>query len=170
MNFSMQPLTFSLIFLFNNQRKNCNFVEKMTTGRVMAFDYGMKRTGIAVSDETRTFSFPLETVETQKIMDWLSVYMSKENVTQFVVGQVVCADNTPSAIEPHIIGFIRRLQKAYNEVPVSRVDERYTSKMAFNTILQAGVPKMKRRDKSLVDKVSASIILQSFIDSQQNFK
>jgi len=142
----------------------------MTTGRVMAFDYGMKRTGIAVSDETRTFSFPLETVETLKLMDWMTEYMKKENVTQFVVGQVVCADNTPSDIEPHILGFIRRLQKAYQGIPVARIDERNTSKMAFDTILKGGVPKMKRRDKSLVDKISASIILQSFIDSQQNQK
>jgi putative holliday junction resolvase len=142
----------------------------MTAGRVMAFDYGMKRTGIAVSDETRTFSFPLETVETLKLMNWLAEYMNKENVSHFVVGQVICADNTPSAIEPHILGFIRRLQKAYPVVPIARIDERYTSKMAFDTILQSGVSKMKRRDKSLIDKVSASIILQSFIDSQQNQK
>jgi putative holliday junction resolvase len=137
----------------------------MNTGRIMALDYGIKRTGIAVSDETRTFSFPVETVATTELMNWLQHYMNKETVTQFVIGQPLHADNTPAQIEPHIRGFVRKLIKAWPHIPVARIDERYTSKMAAETILLGGVPKMKRRNKALVDKISASIILQSFIDS-----
>lgn len=142
----------------------------MTSGRILAFDYGTKRTGIAVSDETRTFSFPLETVSTSELMTWISKYVQTEQVTQFVVGLPVRADNSPAAIEPHITGFVRQLGKLYSGIPVARIDERYTSKMAADTILSGGVPKMKRRDKTLVDKISASIILQSFIDSLKNSK
>jgi putative holliday junction resolvase len=138
------------------------------TGRIMAFDYGLKRTGIAVSDETRVFSFPLVTVETPKLMEWLVTYAGKETVSQFVVGLPLHADQTPAAIEPHIAGFVTRLKKSFPSIPVDRMDERYTSKMAFDTILAAGVPKMKRRNKSLIDKISASIILQSYIDSLKN--
>ena len=139
-------------------------------GRIMAFDYGLKRTGIAVSDESQIFSFPLETVETVKLADWLAKYMLNEDVVHFVVGQPLHADQTPAAIEPHIAGFISRLKKQYPQITVSRIDERYTSKMAFETILAGGVPRMKRRDKTLVDKISASIILQSYIDIIQNQK
>ncbi len=140
----------------------------MEKGKILALDYGLKRTGIAVSDETCTFSFPLETVNTVNLLQWIENYISSENVTSIVIGQVKHADNTPSGIEPHIQGFIRRLKARLPDIPFERVDERYTSKMAFDTILAGGVPKMKRRDKSLVDKISASIILQSYIDSLQN--
>lgn len=149
-------------------RKNfCNFAICMSTGRILALDYGLKRTGIAVSDETRVFSFPLETVNTIQLLDWIVSYMSRENVTQFVVGQPLCADNTPAAIESHIAGFIGRLKAKFPDINIVRVDERYTSKMAFDTILAGGVPKMKRRDKTLVDKISASIILQTYMDSNK---
>ncbi len=139
----------------------------MNAGRILALDYGLKRTGIAVTDETCTFSFPLETIPTIELLEWISGYVSRENVAGFVIGQPLCSDNTPAAIEPHISGFIRRLKAKFPDITVARVDERYTSKMAFDTILAGGVPKMKRRDKSLVDKISASIILQTYIDSLQ---
>ncbi len=142
----------------------------MTAGRIMAFDYGLKRTGIAVSDEARIFSFPVETVSTPELIGWISAYAEKEKLSLFVVGKPVKADNSPSDIEPHIKGFIRRLLKSFPDIPVERIDERYTSVIATETILSGGVPKMKRRDKSLVDKISASLILQSFLDSPKTVK
>jgi putative holliday junction resolvase len=139
----------------------------MEPGRILAFDYGTKRTGVAVSDESRTFSFPLETVATQKLSEWISKYLTSEQVCTFVVGEPLHSDNTPASIEPHIRGFIKKLSAQWPHIQVVRMDERYTSKMAFDAILAGGVPKMKRRDKSLIDKISASIILQSYIDSLQ---
>jgi len=97
-------------------------------------------------------------------MNWLSDYLKNETVSLFVVGQPICRDETPAAIEPHISGFVSRLKKQYPQISIERHDERYTSKMAMDSILMGGVPKMKRRDKSLVDKISAAIILQSFFE------
>ena len=142
----------------------------METGRIMAFDYGTKRTGIAVSDKTCTFSFPLETVATPLLTEWITKYLAQEEVSVFVVGEPLRADDSPATLETHIRGFIKKLSKQWPNILVARMDERYTSKMAFETILAGGVPKMKRRDKSLIDKISASIILQSDIDSIQNNK
>jgi putative holliday junction resolvase len=140
----------------------------MEKGRIMAFDYGVKRVGVAVSDSSRIFTFPVDTIPTAGIYDWITNYIKNENINQFVVGQPLHADDTPASLETHIVGFIRKLKKQFPHIPIARIDERNTSKKAFETILLGGVPKMKRRDKALIDKISASIILEMYLETIQS--
>jgi putative Holliday junction resolvase len=132
----------------------------------MALDYGLKRTGIAVSDINTTFAFPLTTVPTSELFSFILAYLEKEDVGCFVIGLPLHADDTPAAIEPHISGFIKRLTKTFPHIPVERYDERYTSKMAFQAMLNGGVPQKKRRNKELLDKISATIILQNYLENK----
>lgn len=135
-------------------------------GKLLAFDYGSKRTGVAVSDETGILAFPLTTVSTSDLFIWIEEYLQKEEIKYFIVGLPLRADETPASIEAQIKDFVRKLRQTYPNIPVKRHDERYTSKLAFDAMLQAGVPMKKRRDKALLDKISATIILQSYIESK----
>ncbi len=146
----------------HSSEKNINLHKIMKTGRIMAFDYGLKRTGIAVSDLSQVLSFPLETVSTEKLIEWLENYIKNEKVSQFVIGLPVYNKNI-TGIESHIKGFIKRLKKKFPDIPTDRYDERFTSKIAREAIISSNIPKMKRRNKALTDKISASIILQSYI-------
>ena len=131
--------------------------------RIMAVDYGKKRTGLAVSDVLQITSNGLPTVATAGLMDFFKSYLAKEKVETVVFGLPTQADNSPSEIEPDIEGFIKRFRKAFPEIKVAREDERYTSKIAMNTMIAAGVKKKNRQNKALVDQVSATIILQSYL-------
>jgi len=135
-------------------------------GKLLAFDYGSKRTGVAISDETGILAFPLTTVSTSDLFEWIEEFLKKETIKNFIVGLPLRADETPASIEAQIKGFVRKLRQTYPNIPVKRHDERYTSKLAFDAMLQAGVPMKKRRDKALLDKISATIILQSYIESK----
>lgn len=140
----------------------------MDKGRIIAFDFGLKRTGIAVTDEEQNFAFPIDTLSTLDLLQWIKDYVHKENVVCFVFGLPLHADDTPADIEPHILGFIKKVKKQFPSIQIERHDERYTSKMALDAIIKGGVPKMKRRNKSLIDKISATIILQSYLQYKQN--
>ena len=128
-------------------------------GRILAIDYGTRRTGIAVSDPLRLIAGGLETVETKGLEAWLAKYFAREDVSTIVVGKPSRMDGTPSEtwrfIEP-LAGRLRR---------VVFYDERFTSVMAHRTMLESGIGRMARRDKALVDKISATIILQSYMES-----
>lgn len=142
-------------------------------GRVLAIDYGQKRTGFAVSDPLQICATPLETLPTARVFDFVKEYLDKEDVDVIVVGEAKQNDNTPSASARYIEPFVRRLKNQLKNVEIARVDERFTSKMAFQTILDAGLKKKNRQNKALVDKISATIILQSYlqqkeIDNQRN--
>lgn len=137
-------------------------------GRIMAIDFGTKRTGLAVTDPLKIFASPLDTVRTSDFDKFIEAYLNKEDVEAFVVGYPVQMNNTPSESVKHIDPFIKKLKKKYPQVPVHLADERFTSKMALRTMIEGGVKKKDRQDKSLVDKISASIILQSFLDQQKN--
>lgn len=139
-------------------------------GKLLAFDYGSKRTGVAVSDEVGILAFPLTTVSTPDLFQWIEDYLKIEKIQYFIVGLPLRADETPANIETQIKGFIRKLRQTYPNIPVKRHDERYTSQLAFDAMIQAGVPMKKRRDKALLDKISATIILQSYIESKFNKK
>ncbi len=132
--------------------------------RIMAIDWGSKRTGIAVTDPLRIIASPLETVPTDRVFDFLDRYLAAEQVAVIVVGAPFHEDGTPAQVAGQIDKFAARLRKRYPQVQVVRQDERYTSRMAADIILQSGARKKKRRDKSLVDKVSASLILQAYMD------
>lgn len=132
--------------------------------RIIGIDYGRKRTGLAVSDPLCIFASPLETVPSAKIMDYLKKYNLKEQITLFVVGYPMNMDNTPSAAAADIEIFLKDLKKEFPSIPVVTEDERFTSVLAHRSMIDGGMKKMARRDKSSVDKISASIILQTYMD------
>lgn len=132
----------------------------------MAFDYGTKRLGIAVSDPLQLIATALTTVHPDEIWDFLSGYLLNETVETFVVGKPRQMDGTDSQSAQHVRGFIRKLRKRFPEIPVVEVDERFTSKIAHRTIAESGLKKSKKQDKALVDSISATIILQSYMQSK----
>lgn len=133
--------------------------------RLMAFDYGTKRIGIAVTDPLQIIASALTTVHPEEIWDFLTKYMLTEAIETFVVGKPLQMDGTDSESAMHILGFTRKLKKLYPEIPVVEIDERFTSKIASSVIAQSGKKKGKRQDKGLVDQVSATIILQSYMET-----
>ena len=131
--------------------------------RMLAIDYGEKRTGIAVTDPLQIIASGLTTVSTKDLLKYLKDYVSKEQVERIVVGQPRRLNNEPSEVEHKIQQFIIALNKELPEISVVRIDERFTSKIAFQSMLDAGVKKKDRRKKELLDKVSATVILQSYL-------
>ncbi|MBU2649891.1 MAG: Holliday junction resolvase RuvX [Bacteroidetes bacterium] len=136
-------------------------------GRIMAIDYGRKRTGIAVTDENRIIATGLDTVATKDIFDFLGKYLKQENVDVIVVGEPRQMDNTQSESEQFIQPFVKRLHKLFPDLRIERFDERFTSKMAFRTMIDAGISRKARQDKATIDKISATILLQSYMNSTQ---
>lgn len=134
-------------------------------GKALGIDYGTKRTGIAITDALQLVSSGLTTVTTHKIEDFIEKLLLKENIECFVIGDPKNLDGTKTDSSAHVYGFVKRLKKLYPEICVHMIDERFTSKIASRSILASGLKKSKRRDKSLVDEVSATIILQSYLDS-----
>ena len=135
-------------------------------GRILAIDFGKKRTGIAVTDELQIIASGLTTVATEDLIAYLKGYTKKETVELFVIGKPKQINNTDSESEALIIPFLEKLQKSIPSIPVKRVDERFTSKMAFQTMIDSGLNKKQRRNKALVDEISATIILQSYLYSK----
>ena len=135
-------------------------------GRILAIDYGQKRTGLAVTDELKLIASALDTIPTMEIMGYLKRYVSDNPVECFVVGEPKQLDNTPSSSARFIGPFLEQLRKSFPGTRIERADERFTSLLAGRVILESGIRKMARRDKSLVDRVSATIILQSFMESE----
>lgn len=132
-------------------------------GRIMAIDYGRVRTGLAVTDPMRIIATALTTVETQKLMQFVKDYCSREEVDTFVVGDARRMDGTPSESMALIEPFVEQLKKAFPEKDVARIDERFTSKMAFQTMIDSGLRRKDRRDKGMVDQIAATIMLQDFM-------
>jgi putative Holliday junction resolvase len=131
--------------------------------RILAIDYGQKRTGIAITDELQIIASGLTTVPTNELIDFLKNYISREAVELFVLGEPKQMNSQVSESESLILPFIEVLKKEFPSIPVKRVDERFTSKMAFQTMIDSGLGKKKRQDKGLVDEISATIILQSYL-------
>ena len=136
-------------------------------GRIIAIDYGTKRTGLAVTDPLRIIANVLDTVETKQLEKYLADYFSKNDVDIIVVGKPSQMNGQPSETMRYIEPLVRRLRHAYPQKQVVLYDERFTSVMAHRTMLESGIGKMARRDKALVDRISATIILQSYMDSIQ---
>ncbi len=132
--------------------------------RVMAFDYGTKRIGIAVTDPLQMIANSLDTIHPNQIIDYLKKYLQTEQVERFVVGEPKQMDNTPSQSAPHVKGFVNLLKKTFPQIPIDMMDERFTSKMASAVILQSGINKKARQNKGLVDNISATILLQSWLE------
>ena len=131
--------------------------------RILALDYGTKRTGIAVTDELKMIASGLTTVETTGLLKFLEDYFSKEKVERILVGEPKRMDDSHSQSEVHIQEFLKKFSEKFPQMPVERVDERFTSKMAVQTMIDSGLKKKKRRNKALVDEISATIILQTWL-------
>lgn len=134
-------------------------------GRILAIDYGKKRTGLAVTDELRMIASPLTTVKSTDIFTFLRQYILSEHVDEIVVGKAVQMNGEDSESMTYIRPFHNRLQKEFPAVKIVYFDERFTSKMASAAISMSGLKKKDRQDKALIDKVSAAILLQSFLES-----
>lgn len=134
--------------------------------RILAIDYGTKRVGVAVTDNLQIIASPLETIHRKDIMKFLEDYLSKENVKTIVVGdpRMVGMDGT---IAKQADEFCKQLKKKFPDINIERISEFFTSKIAQQTIIKSGISKKARREKSLIDKISASIILQDFLNSQE---
>jgi putative Holliday junction resolvase len=134
-------------------------------GRIVGIDYGSKRSGIAVTDPLKIIASGLVTVPTHELMAFLIRYVGSEDVESFVVGLPLHLDGNPAQLADQVDGFVRKLQKQFEGKPVFRQDERNTSNDAKRIILASGVKKQKRRDKSLVDKVAAALILEQYMQA-----
>ncbi len=135
--------------------------------RIMAIDYGQKRAGIAVTDPMQIIANGLETVHVKDIWRFLDNYLKNEVVETIVVGEPRNMNNMPSDASRFIEPFVKHLKKRYPDIKIDRYDERFTSKMAHDTMLSAGLGKQKRQNKSLVDTISATFILQSYLESKK---
>ena len=133
--------------------------------KALGIDYGKKRVGIAISDSLQIIASALTTIDTPNIFTFLKDLLEKEEIDCFVVGEPKNLDGTPTDSTAITKEFVAKLSKKYPQIHIKRIDERFTSKIAKQSILDAGIKKMKRRDKALVDKVSAAIILQSYLDA-----
>ncbi len=136
--------------------------------RVLAIDYGTKRTGVAVTDETQTFAFGLTTVATKDIFRYMTEYIKTHSVSGCVVGEPKRMNNTATDATIHIEAFIKKLNKEFPTLAVYRMDERFTSSLARQSIIDSGVKKSGRRNKETIDMVSATIILQSWIEFRKH--
>ena len=135
--------------------------------KILAIDYGKKRTGIAVTDDMQIIASGLTTVDTDVLFEFLENYLKNEKVELFLIGEPKQMDYTVSESEKLILPFIDKLRKKFSEIPIKRVDERFTSKMAFQTMIDSGLSKKQRQNKALVDEISATIILQSYLYNEK---
>jgi len=134
--------------------------------KILAIDYGIKKTGIAISDTTHTFSFGLDTVVTTELIPYLQKIIKQEKINTFVLGEPKQMNGLPSESEIYIQSFLKKIAEPFKHINIVRVDERFTSKMAFDTMIAGGLSKKKRQNKNLVDKISATIILQTYLDNK----
>ena len=139
-------------------------------GRIIGIDYGLKRIGLAVTDPMQMFASPLTTVKAPEFEIFIKNYLEGNEVEAFVIGYPVQMNNSPSASVSFINPFIKKLKKTYPHIHIYLADERFTSKMAVRAMIEGGVKKKDRQNKSMIDKISASIILQSFLDNRSNKK
>lgn len=137
--------------------------------RILSIDYGLKRTGIAVTDEMQLIASGLTTVESAAAIDFLRNYFAKEKVERVLIGEPKQMNGQPSQSAPIIEAFIVKFKETFPDMPLEQVDERFTSKMAFQTMIDSGLRKKQRQDKALIDEISATILLQDYL-SRKNFR
>ena len=135
--------------------------------RLLALDYGTRRVGIAVTDELQLIASGLCTIRTHDCMDFLIEYLSKESVSTIVMGMPKNLRNQNTDATPYVKGFAKQIRKQFPEMKVELIDERFTSKIAFQSMIDGGLKKKVRQDKALVDEVSATLILQSYMEQQK---
>ena len=136
-------------------------------GRILSIDFGRKRVGLAVSDPHQIIANKLATITTHSIWDFLHTYFQNEKVDEVVVGYPLQMNNTASEAVIYINPFIKKFKEKYPDIPLEIIDERFTSKMAFQTMIDGGIHKEGRKNKAMVDAISATIILQSYLESRR---
>jgi len=134
-------------------------------GRVLAIDYGQKRIGLAVTDELKISANGLDTIHVKDIHSFIKNYVENNDVDTFVVGLPITLDNKPSESTPFVDNFVNWLKNTFPNIKLARIDERFTSQMAFQTMIDSGISKKARKNKELIDKISATIILQSYLST-----
>lgn len=132
--------------------------------RLLSIDFGKKRTGIAVTDEFQIIASGLTTVDTSELLPFLKDYFTKEKVERVIIGEPKRLNNEPSEVVPLLNEFIGKFEKNFPAMPVERIDERFTSKMAFQTMIDSGLKKKQRQNKALIDEIAATIILQDYMN------
>ena len=137
-----------------------------STGRVLAIDYGTKRVGLAITDPLRLIATPLDTIHSQDLLAFVKAYHLREPLAAVVVGMPRTLLNEPTDVTSAVVGLLRTLRRELPSLPIHELDERYTSKMAHAAMLAGGLRRKARQDKAMVDKVSATLILQSFLDKK----
>ncbi|MDR1222337.1 MAG: Holliday junction resolvase RuvX [Tannerella sp.] len=136
-------------------------------GRIMAIDYGRKRTGLAVTDTMQLIASGLTTVSSGEAMDYIETYTAREKVDLFVIGEPKQMNNKPSENMHYVEAFVNRLRKVIPDIPVVYFDERFTSVMAHKAMIEGGLKKKKRQDRALVDEISATLILQGYMEKKR---
>jgi putative Holliday junction resolvase len=134
-------------------------------GRIVAIDYGTKRVGLAATDPLKIIASAIDTIDEPKVIDFLKAYIKVENVELFVVGEPFRFDGSPAQSTGSINKFIDTLKKNFPTIPIDREDESFSSKEAFQTMIDSGITKKKRRDKAIIDRVSATIILKNYMEN-----
>jgi putative Holliday junction resolvase len=132
--------------------------------RILGIDYGTKRVGLAVTDPLQIIATALDTVHSMDLFSFIKEYMKTEEIERIVIGMPKNLNNEATHSTPHVVGVVRKLKKEFPQIPVIEVDERFTSKLAFNTMIASGINKKKRAEKGTIDKLSATIILQSYLE------
>lgn len=132
--------------------------------RLLSIDFGKKRTGIAITDEFQIIASGLTTVDTEQLLPFLKEYFAKEKVEKVIIGEPKRLNNEPSEVVPLLNEFIGKFEKNFPTMPVERIDERFTSKMAFQTMIDSGLKKKQRQNKALIDEIAATIILQDYMN------
>ncbi len=145
----------------------CCIIKSKYVARILSIDYGKKRTGIAVTDPMQIIAGGLVTVSTSSLFDFLRDYVGREQVERIVVGEPKQADGSPSENMSRIVPFVNRWRKEFPDIPVEFYDERFTSVLAHRAMIDGGLHKKKRQDKALVDELSATIILQGYLESER---
>ena len=137
-------------------------------GCLVGIDFGTKRTGLSCTDQNQMIASGLNNLPTAEVLPFLKEYCQRENVDAFVIGQPLQRDGMPSSVETKIGEFIEVLKRSFPNQKIERYDERFTSKIAMQSLIEGGLKKKKRADKGLIDQVSATLILQSFLDYKTN--
>ena len=154
-------MDFQLLF-----SRKCIFAIKLSTqqlGRILAIDYGLKRTGLAVTDPLQIIASPLETISSSNLIAWIQDYILKAEVEGIVIGMPTKPDNSETQITKEVKGLISKLNSSFPDITITEIDERFTSKLAKQTLILGGMKKRDRQKKGNVDKVSAAIILQTYL-------
>jgi len=131
--------------------------------KLLAFDFGEKRTGIAVTDDLQIIASGLTTIATKELISFVSNFLNENSVERFIIGLPKQMDNSDSESMPYVLNSIQLLEKNFPQIDIEKIDERFTSKMAFQTMIDSGLSKKQRKNKALVDEISATIILQSYL-------